>query len=374
MCGLTSVRLSDSAEWLVSETMPFRVAGMTDKKLSYKSSGVNRDTENETKEGMASALETSDPRVLNKIGAFASLYDGAFPEYKRPVLVLKTEEPGTKQLLAQKYDKFESVCHDLINHLVNDCIVMGAKPLSIQDCIVCGKVEKPTVLRMVNAFAEAAKNNECTLTGGETSWQPGVIPEGTYILTASIVGVVEKERIIDGSKIQDGNKVIALASSGVHTNGISLVRKILEESPDILKEEVGGKPFIEAVLTPHRAYYTSLKGLFANDGLVGLAHITGGGIQENLDRILPADLNASIDLTKIRILPIFETLKKFGGLEDADMLRTFNMGVGIAAVVREDFADEMIAYMKTSGIEAYEIGSITKGSGEVSFMGQLAWS
>lgn len=343
------------------------------KSLSYKSSGVNRDTENETKEGMASALETSDKRVLNKIGAFASLYDGAFPEYEHPVLVLKTEEPGTKQLLAQKYDKIEFVCHDLINHLVNDCIVMGAKPLSIQDCIVCGKVEKPAVLRMVNAFAEAAKNNECTLTGGETSWQPGTIAEGVYVLSASIVGVVDKKKIIDGSKIQKGDAVVALTSSGVHTNGISLVRKIMEENPEILKEEVGGKPFIEAVLTPHRAYYKVLKDLFTNDGLVGLAHITGGGMKENLNRILPANVDACIDLGKIRILPIFKTLKKFGNLEDADILRTFNMGVGITAVVRKEFRDEAMAHIKSQGVEAYEVGTITEGDKTVQFTGQLNW-
>jgi len=343
------------------------------KPLSYKSSGVNRDTENETKEGIASALQTADKRVLNQVGAFASLYDGEFPGYEHPVLVLKTEEPGTKQLLAFQHDRYESVCRDLINHLVNDCIVMGAKPLSIQDCIVCGKVEKPVVLRMVNAFAETAKENECTLTGGETSWQPGVIPEGTYILTASIVGVVEKERIIDGSKIQKGDTVIALTSSGVHTNGISLVRKIMEENPDILKEKVGGDTFIEAILTPHRAYYKVLKDLFTNDGLVGLAHITGGGIQENLNRILPEGLSASIDLSKIRILPVFNTLRKFGGLEDADMLRTFNMGVGITAVVRKEFAEEAMAHIKAQGIEAYEVGTIVEGNKTVEFTGQLQW-
>ncbi|MEK7156500.1 MAG: phosphoribosylformylglycinamidine cyclo-ligase, partial [Patescibacteria group bacterium] len=330
-------------------------------------------TENETKEGMAAALETGDKRVLNKIGAFASLYDGEFPGYEHPVLVLKTEEPGTKQLLAFQYDKYESICHDLVNHLVNDCIVMGAKPLSIQDCIVCGKVEKPVVLRMVNAFAEAAKENECTLTGGETSWQPGTIAEGVYVLSASIVGVVEKVRIIDGSKIQKGDIVLALTSSGVHTNGISLVRKIMEENPEILKEEVGGKPFIEAVLTPHRAYYRALKDLFMQDGLVGLAHITGGGIEENLNRILPDGLSASIDLSKIRILPIFGTLKKSGGLEDADMLRTFNMGVGITAVVRKEFVEEAIAHIKAQGIEAYEVGTIVEGDKTVTFTGELNW-
>lgn len=341
--------------------------------LSYKSSGVNRDTENETKEGMASALETSDKRVLNKIGAFASLYDGAFPDYEHPVLVLKTEEPGTKQLLALQYDKFESICHDLVNHLVNDCIVMGAKPLSVQDCIVGGKVEKPVVLRMVNAFAEAAKDNECTLTGGETSWQPGTIAEGVYVLSASIVGVVEKARIVDGSKIKKGDIVLALTSSGVHTNGISLVRKIMEENPVILKEKVSGKPFIEAILTPHRAYYRTLKDLFTHDGLVGLAHITGGGIEENLNRILPDGLSASIDLSKIRILPVFGTLKKFGGLEDADMLRTFNMGVGITAVVRKEFSGEAIAHIKAQGVEAYEVGTIVEGNKTVTYTGELDW-
>ena len=341
---------------------------------AYTKAGVNRDTENETKVEMAEALETADKRVLNKIGAFASLYDGAFPEYKHPVLVLKTEEPGTKQLLAFQNDSPETVCEDLINHLVNDCIVMGAKPLSIQDCIICGKVEKTVVLRMVKAFSEAAKQNECSLTGGETSWQPGVIPEGTYVLTASIVGVVEKERIIDGSKILAGDVVIALASNGVHTNGISLVRRLMADSPDILKEKVGGRSFMETVLTPHRAYYRAVKDLFSQDGLVGLAHITGGGIQENLNRILPKSLDARIELPQVRILPIFRTLKKFGNLGDADMLRTFNVGVGMAAIVRKEFAEEALAHFKTMDVEAYEIGSIRPGKGEVIFEGALDWA
>jgi phosphoribosylformylglycinamidine cyclo-ligase len=340
---------------------------------AYTRAGVNRDIENETKAGMAEALETADKRVLNKIGAFATLYDGAFPEYKHPVLVLKTEEPGTKQLLAFKYDSVETVCEDLINHLVNDCIVMGARPLSIQDCIICGKVEQPVVVRMVKAFAQAAKENECTLTGGETSWQPGTIAEGVYVLTTSIVGVVEKERIIDGSKIREGDVVLALASSGVHTNGISLVRKLMEEKPEMLKEEVGGKPFIETVLTPHRAYYRTVKDLFTQDGLVGLAHITGGGMQENIDRILPDGLDAQINLGKIRILPIFKTLKKFGALDDAEMLRTFNMGVGLAAVVRKDFAEEAMAHVKSFGVECYELGTIVEGQKKVAFTGKLQW-
>lgn len=346
---------------------------MTDKKLSYKTSGVDIDTANDTKRQMAGILESANVRVLNKVGAFASLFDGAFPEYKHPVLVFKTEEPGSKQKLAFEHGSIETICQDIINHLVNDAIVMGAKPLSVQDCIVCGKLEKDVILKIVSSLSEACKDNACVLTGGETSEQPGVVAPGTYILTASITGVVEKDRIIDGSKIQDGDVVIALSSSGVHTNGLSLVRKIMEAAPEILAEEVGGMPFITAVLTPHRAYYNCLKDLFENDGLVGLAHITGGGIGENLNRILPEALSANVDLSQVRILPIFQTLKKFGNLEDADMMRTFNMGVGITAVVRKEFAEEAMAHIKSQGVEAYEVGVITEGSKTVKFTGELNW-
>jgi len=343
------------------------------KSLTYKVAGVDIDTANDAKGEMKGILETSDKRVLNKVGAFATLLDGHFPDYTHPVLVLKTEEPGSKQKLALEHGKVESICYDLVGHLINDAIVMGAKPLSVQDCVVCGKLEKETILKIVSSLAAACKENGCVLTGGETSEQPGVVDPGTYILTASIVGVVEKDRIIDGSKIAEGDVVVALASSGVHTNGFSLVRKIIESSPDISKESVGGKPFIEALLTPHRCYYNCLRDLFEHDGLVGLAHITGGGLKENLNRVLPDTLNAEIDLSKIRILPIFKTLKKFGALEDADMLRTFNMGVGMTAVVRREFTEEALAHFKSTGVEAYEIGGIVKGSKEVAFEGELQW-
>lgn len=342
-------------------------------KLSYKTSGVDIDVANDTKSSMAKSLNTDNPRVLNKAGAFATLFDGKFPEYEHPILVFKTEEPGSKQKLALKNDSVESICYDLVNHLINDAIVMGAKPLSIQDCIICGKMEKDVILRMVSAFSKAANENGCVLTGGETSEQPSVIAAGTYVLTASIVGVVEKDKIIDGSKIKEGDVVLALASSGVHTNGFTLVQKIMEQNPEILKEVYGEKTFMQNILTPHFCYYNCLKDLFINDGLVGLAHITGGGIKENLNRILPADLNASIDVGKIKILPIFKSLKKFGNLEEGDMLRTFNMGVGITAVVKEGLVSEMIKHLKTFEVEAYEIGKIIKGKKEVDFSGQLIW-
>lgn len=342
-------------------------------KLSYKTSGVNIDIANDSKRQMAKALKTNNSRVLNKVGAFATLFDGHFPEYKHPVLVFKTEEPGTKQKLALQNNSIETICYDLVGHLINDAIVMGAKPLSVQDCIVCGKMEKNVVVTIVSSFAKACKENGCVLTGGETSEQPGVVEAGTYILTASIVGVVEKEKIIDGSKIRNGDIVLALASSGMHTNGYSLVRKIMKQYPKILKQKVGGQTFTKTILTPHRCYYNSLKDLFGKQGLTGLAHITGGGIKENLDRILPENLNAQIDLSKIKILPIFRILKKFGKLEDTDMLRTFNMGVGITAVVKKSFAQEAKRHMEKFNIAAYEIGQITRGKKQVVFNKQLNW-
>jgi len=342
-------------------------------KLSYKTSGVDIDIANNTKKEMARSLDNNNTRVLNKSGAFATLFDGSFPEYKNPVLVFKTEEPGSKQKLALENNSIETICYDLINHLVNDAIVMGAKPLSIQDCIVCGKMEKKVILKMVSAFSKACKENGCVLTGGETSEQPSVINPGTYILTASIIGIVEKEKIIDGSRIKEGDVVLGLASSGVHTNGFSLVRKIMEQNPEILKEKIDGKTFTKKILIPHFGYYNCLKDLFGNEGLVGLAHITGGGIKENLNRILPKDLDAEINIEKIKILKIFKILKKFGNLEDDDMLRTFNMGVGMTAVVKENFVEKMKKHLKKFNVDVYEIGKITKGNKRVNFTSKLNW-
>ena len=288
---------------------------------------VNIDLANETKKAMAEALETTNERVLNKIGAFSSLYDIKFEEYKNPVLVLKTEEPGSKQLIAAQYDKLENVSYDMINHLINDCIVMGARPLTVQDAIICGKMEKSKVNEIVHAISEACKAQGCVLTGGETSEQPGVLQDGTYILTSSIVGIVEKDEIIDGSKIEEGDAVISLESSGIHTNGYTLVRRVMKEYPEVLNKKIGDKTFIEAILEPHRCYYTAIKELFGKGMITGLAHITGGGICENLNRILPSNLNAKIDASKYQILDIFKLIKNIANVEEKEMLRTFNLGV-----------------------------------------------
>jgi len=345
---------------------------MTDS-LSYKKAGVNIDVADATKRAVAKSLETTDARVLNRIGAFATLFDAKFSDYEHPVLVLKTEEPGSKQKIALQHGRVTSICYDLVNHLVNDIIVMGAKPFSVQDAIICGKLEKDVVSQLVDSIAAACREQDCTLTGGEISEQPGVIEAGTYILTASIVGVVEKSAILDGSRIAGGDAILAVASNGLHTNGYSLVRAIMASKPEIINMQVDGRSFLDTILQPHMCYYHAFKGLFGLPELHGIAHITGGGIQGNLNRILPDGVDAAIDLEAIRILPIFNLIRETGDLGEADMLRTFNLGVGMTIVAKRSAVELIQKHLRNHQCESYLIGEIAKGEKKVVYRGKLNW-
>lgn len=361
-------------------------------KITYAAAGVNIDTADKMKKGIAKDLETKNPLVLNKIGAFSSLCDAAFPGYDHPVLVCKTEEPGSKQLLAFKHKRVRGICEDLINHLINDVIVMGATPLFVQDLIVCGKLEKDVVSGLVKHMAEACKAQGCALTGGETSVQPGVLQPGTYVLGASCIGVAEKKKIIDGSVIKAGDTVLAIASSGPHTNGYTLIRALIDRDPAIIDAmvETRAKPtfasglrtgrhgapkkFLDLILEPHRCYFSSLKDLFKNSGLHGMAHITGGGIQGNLNRILPEGLDAVIDCSNIRVLPVFSFIKEKSGNDDADMMRTFNLGVGMTLVVKTKDMNNFIVHLKKHNLDCYPIGTIVSGGSQtVKMEGKLRW-
>ena len=229
--------------------------------LSYSKAGVDITYTDTIKKEMAGHLTTDDKRVLNGLGPFASLYDISFPDIKEPVLVLKSEEPGSKQKLAMEYGYTESICHDMINHLVNDIIVMGAKPLAVLDTIVCGNAEKDTIKSLVKGVSEACKLNECSLVGGETSIQPSVVNSGVYVLTSSIAGIVEKSKVIDGTAIEEGDVVLAIASNGLHTNGYSLVRLLMEKMPHIKLDKINGLTFIEQIMKPHTPYYKAIKDL-----------------------------------------------------------------------------------------------------------------
>ena len=340
--------------------------------LSYSKAGVDIAYTDSIKQAMAGYLQTPDRRVLNGLGPFAALYDIQFPSMEEPVLALKSEEPGSKQKLAMEYGFTESICYDMINHLVNDIVVMGARPLAVLDCIVCGNAEKDTIQTLVRGIADACRQNECSLVGGETSIQPAVVAPGTYVLTSSIVGIVERKKIVDGSAIRPGDAVLAVASNGLHTNGYSLVRLLMERMPQIKLDRVYGITFLEQIMKPHTAYYKGLKGLLGDPALHGMAHITGGGLAGNLSRVIPAGLSAQIDLSKIRPLPIFRAIKEYGSIEEDEMLRTFNCGVGFVLVVAPQEKRRIMEHME-AWYPCYEIGQIAEGEAAVQCFNRLDW-
>ncbi|MFC1532508.1 phosphoribosylformylglycinamidine cyclo-ligase [Thermodesulfobacteriota bacterium] len=344
-----------------------------DNSLSYSKSGIDIDETDAVKRQMKSAVDHGDPRVLNTMGAFGSLVEGRFEGYDHPILVLKTEEPGSKQKLAFQHNRLSSIAYDLINHLINDIIVMGADPVYVQDCIICGKIDSQTVKVLVDNMAEACRMQGCVLTGGETSVQPGVIPEGEYVLSASAIGLVEKSQIIDGSAINKGDLVLAVASNGLHTNGYTLLRKLLMMKPEIKDVDVDGESFLDIIMRPHKCYYRPAKGLFSRSFMKGMAHITGGGVKDNLNRILPDSMRALVRLPAVRVPKVFEFIRKEGNVSDDDMLRTFNMGIGFIVVVAPESGAEVIAHFDQNECECYEIGNIVDGNKDVMFEGSLAW-
>ncbi len=340
--------------------------------LSYSKAGIDITYTDTIKKEMAKHLESKDSRVLNGLGPFASLYDIKFPAIENPVLVLKSEEPGSKQKLAMEYGYTESICHDMINHLVNDIVVMGAKPLAVLDTIVCGNAEKDTIKTLVKGVSDACKENECSLVGGETSIQPLVVDSGVYVLTSSIAGIVEKTKVIDGSATEEGDAVLAIASNGLHTNGYSLVRLLMDKMPQIKMDKIDGLTFIEQIMKPHTPYYKAIKDLFDTGMIHGMAHITGGGIEGNLCRVIPDGLSAKIDLSKLRILNIFKYIRNNGNISDEEMLRTFNCGVGFNVVVAQKDKDAVMKHINQF-YDCYEIGRVEKGDVKVWFGNRMSW-
>lgn len=340
--------------------------------FSYSKAGVDISYTDTMKREMAAYLRTENPRVLNGLGPFASLYDISFPDIKDPVLVLKSEEPGSKQKLAMEYGYSESVCHDMINHLVNDIAVMGATPLAVLDTIVCGNAEKETIKSFVKGISDACRENECDLVGGETSIQPQVVDKGVYILTSSIAGIVSREHIIDGSGVKEGDSVLAVASNGLHTNGYSLVRLLMDKMPRIKLDKIDGETFIEQIMKPHTPYYKAVRHIFGNGGVHGMAHITGGGIGGNLCRIIPDRLCAQIDLARLRPLPVFDYIRRMGDIDEGEMLSTFNCGVGLCIVVSPECRDWVIDRISRY-YDCYEIGTVRGGDKKVIFKNHIPW-
>lgn len=249
---------------------------------------------------------------------------------------------------------------------------MGARPLAVLDTIVCGNAEKDTIKTLVKGVSEACRENECSLVGGETSIQPLVVESGVYVLTSSIAGIVEKSKAIDGSSIEDGDAVLAVASNGLHTNGYSLVRLLMDKMPQIKLDKIDGLTFIEQIMKPHTPYYKAIKGLFHRDVIHGMAHITGGGIEGNLCRVIPDGLRARIDLSKIRVLNIFKYIRSSGNISDEEMLQTFNCGVGFVIIASQGNKNIVMNHIRQC-YDCYEIGKIEKGDGKIVFEQRMNW-
>jgi len=341
--------------------------------LSYSATGVDIDTTDAAKRRMADAVDSGDPRVLNKLGAFSSLVEGTFPTFADPVLVLKTDEPGSKQKLAFELDRVESLCEDLVNHLLNDVAVMAAHPQYVLDCIVCGQLDGDIAERLVAGMATACRAQEAVLVGGETSVQPGVVPPGLYVLSATAVGIAERAAVCDGSRIRPGDAVLAVASNGLHTNGYTLVRTLLERRPALARQDLGGDGFLDVVMRPHTCYYLAMRGLFGSPGLHGLAHITGGGLHDNVIRILPRSVDVRIDQGALRIPPVFRVIREEGGVSTPDMLRTFNLGCGLIVVCDPREAAATIAHFSSQGQDCWPVGEVLEGTGEVLLTGDVEW-
>ena len=336
---------------------------------SYAAAGVDITAGYRAVELMKSHIaRTMTAGVCSDVGGFGGLFELDVTGMEKPVLVSGTDGVGTKLKLAFLMDKHDTVGIDCVAMCVNDIICCGAKPLFFLDYIACGKNVPARIAQIVAGVAEGCVQSGAALIGGETAEMPGFYPADEYDLAGFSVGVVDKKAIIDNSSMAKGDVVIALPSSGVHSNGFSLVRKVFDvENKDIKTplESLGGKSIGETLLTPTKIYVKPMLTLFQAVKVKGVSHITGGGFYENIPRSIPDGLGAVIDRSAVRILPIFELIQKTGNIPERDMFNTFNMGVGMSVVVAEQEADKALAVLRANGQDAYVIGHVAESQDKV---------
>jgi phosphoribosylformylglycinamidine cyclo-ligase len=339
--------------------------------VTYADAGVDIDRSNRTKKRIKYlAHKTFTRGVLSEIGGFGGLFSIDKQKYVDPVLVSSVDGVGTKLKVAFAMNVHTTVGADLVNHCVNDIAVQGATPLFFMDYLATGKLEPEVAEKVVEGLASACKHNGCALIGGETAEMPGFYPDGEYDLAGFIVGVVERERIITGEAVAVGDVVLGLPSNGLHTNGYSLARKLLFEkaryTPDTYVNEIKGKVGNELMRT-HKSYWPVLKKLLAADCIAAMAHITGGGITENLPRVLPRGVAAIIEVGSWPVLPIFKHLQKLGNVPQEEMLRVFNMGLGMLLVVPAKKFQKAQSVLERAGEKVYTVGRIVKGERKVMY-------
>ena len=329
---------------------------------SYKQAGVDITAGYRAVELMKKHIaRTVTPGAASDIGGFGGLFELDLTGMTRPVLVSGTDGVGTKLKYAFMLDKHDTIGIDCVAMCVNDVVCCGAKPLFFLDYIACGKNVPERIASIVSGVAEGCVQAGAALIGGETAEMPGFYPEDEYDLAGFAVGAVDRAKVLDNSKVKEGDAVIALPSSGVHSNGFSLVRKIFAEK-DITspREELGGRSLGEVLLTPTRIYVKPMLALFEKVTVKAVSHITGGGFYENIPRSIPKGLGAKIEKSALRVLPVFDLIAKEGNVPERDMFNTFNMGVGMSVVVAAEDADEALSVLKAAGEDAYVIGEIVR--------------
>lgn len=342
------------------------------KPVTYSDAGVDIDSANRATARIKElARQTFNQRTLSEIGSFGGMFDGAFPEMAQPVLVASADGVGTKLRIAFLTDTHNTIGRDLVNHCVNDILVQGARPLFFLDYIATGKLSPDVVAGIVAGIANGCRENGCVLLGGETAEMPGFYADGEYDVAGFIVGVVDKDKVIDGKEISPGDVLLALPSVGLHTNGYSLARKLFFEVAGYTVNtllEATGSTVGEVLLQPHISYLKALEGLLDSGAIKGLAHITGGGLTENIPRILPAGTAVEIKKSSWPVLPIFNLMQQIGNVTEVEMYRTFNMGIGMIVVCTQENAQLVKLDIEGRGETCYEVGRVITGRQEVVFV------
>ena len=338
---------------------------------SYAAAGVDIPAGYKAVELMKKHIKrTKNEGCLDDVGGFGGCFGLNLAGMEEPVLVSGTDGCGTKVKLAMLLDKHDTIGIDAVAMCVNDIICCGAKPLFFLDYIACGKNYPEKIATIVGGVAEGCVQSGAALIGGETAEHPGLMPVDEYDLAGFAVGIVDKKKIIDNTRMAEGDVVIALASTGIHSNGFSLCRKVFDidnNNPELYipREELGGKTIGEALLTPTRIYVKSVLALLEKVDVKGISHITGGGFYENIPRSIPDGLCAKIDKSTVKVLPIFDMIAKWGNIPERDMFNTYNMGVGMSIVVPAAEVETALDILNAGGEDAYVIGSIIKGEEKV---------
>jgi phosphoribosylformylglycinamidine cyclo-ligase len=341
--------------------------------ISYKDAGVDIDAANQATERIKKLARTTfNENVMSEIGSFGGMFNGTFADVREPVLVASCDGVGTKVKVAFATGGHESVGYDLVTASVNDILVQGAKPLFFMDYIATGQLDPDVVTQIVSGITRACRESSCALLGGETAEMPGLYADGEYDLAGFVVGVVDRRKVINGSRITEGDIVIGLASQGLHTNGYSLARKLLLDiagyQMDTPVAELGCTVG-EELMKPHRNYLPALERLIEHEGVIkGLAHITGGGLIENIPRILPRNVDVAINNGSWSAPPVFELLQRIGNVPRDEMLRTFNMGIGMVIIVNPKFQQFVEDQLNYGREKFFVIGEAVDGDRKVRFV------